>query len=191
MSKTIALSSLCLVLLVSSNAFAVPVTCVSASGLPCIANAGDVLADGVVVPSSGNDFEDMVEAAIESATGVEFDLELYAKSDSNPELFFFYNFDHGSSLEESYSGMWHVLAGVPITFISIKGGTSFAVYLAGSDTGSYSTDGMLNKGDQQPTVSHMSFWIGDTASVPEPSSMLLLALGGLSGLLARTRRVQP
>lgn len=167
--------------------FAVPVSCDSASGLPCVANAGDVLADGIIVPNSGNDTEGVVEAAIKIATGAEVDLTLYGKSDDNPSFFTFSNFDTGSSLESSMSGNWAVNAGTLISYISVKAANSFIVYQLTplANSGSYSTLGMLTNGGQQPEVSHISFW--SPVAVPEPTSMALLGFG-VAGVSASRRR---
>lgn len=178
-----------IVLSMTTNAFATPVACISESGLPCVADSGDVLVGGTVVPNSGNDFENILEAAIETATGVAVDLELYGKSDANPELFSFSGFNKGNSLEESTSGIWNVLAGVPISYISIKADTAFVVYAANElATGTYSTLGILTNGGRQPTVSHISFWTKETTEVPEPVTGLLLTIGTLGGILARNKK---
>ena len=184
----IAKSSLLLILSVCvlfvSSALATPVACIDASGLPCVADSGDVLAGGTVVPNSGNDFEYVLEAAIAIATGVAVDLELYGKSDENPELFTFSGFDKGTSLEVSTSGIWSVLAGVPISYISVKADTAFIVYAANElAAGVYSTDGILTGGQKQPTVSHISFWT--TTEVPEPATGLLLAVATFGGFFTR------
>ncbi len=182
-SKIFSILTLLTAVSFSSDAKAVPVSCISALGLPCIAVKDDVLADGVVVPNSGNDFENIVEAAIKIATGVAVDLTLFGKSDTNAALFSFSNFDEGASLTQSKAGDWSVLSGALISYITVKAANSFAVYQFGpSSSGTYSTEGILNNGGQRPDVSHISFWTAPQGNdVPEPATMALLA-SSLAGL---------
>jgi len=156
---------------------ALPISCTLGAGLPCVVHKGDLLANGVVVPNSGNDFEPTVEAAIRSATGLGLDLFLYGKSDSDPEKFNFLNFSSGGSLTDSKSGEWSVLDGTLISYISIKAANSFLLFaFEPAYSGAYSTLGILTPGGQVPTVSHISFWATSAnAAVPEPASIALLA----------------
>ena len=179
--------------LVTFNASAVSVSCSDAAGLDCVATRGDVLAGGLEVPNSGNDMQDVVEAAIEIATGSFMDIVLHGKSDDDPSLYSFSNFDQGNSLTDSQSGSWALNdTSIGIDFVTVKAANSFVVLAVnGATSGIYSTEGILNNGGQQPDVSHISFWTkdgnsgvggdtdmnGDGEEVPEPGTIALLALG--------------
>lgn len=153
-----------------SGANAVSMDCIDAAGLPCTANSGDVLAGGVVVPNSGNDFEAVVEAAILTATSSAVDLTLLGKSDGG----------YGA-LVSGLSGTWTIPGFA--SFITVKAANSFNVFAVNGMTGSWDTTNIINNGNQQPGVSHISYWGAPTAGVatPEPGTAFLLG-SGLAGL---------
>jgi len=188
-TKYTALVAAFLLLNFTPLAFAAPVNCAASSGLPCVANAGDTLFGGFVVDNSGNDKEDAVESAIQLATGSFVDLILYGKSDDNPELFTFTDLS-GPALESSKTGSWEVKDGTLIDYLTVKAANSFVVYfLGGQSIGTFTTEGILNNGGQQPDLSHLSFWVtngGET--VPEPVTLLLMGAGVGSAILRRRRR---
>jgi len=85
------------------------------------------------------------------------------------------------------SGTWSAPAGVD--FITVKGGTQYAVYeVGGLTSGVWTTEMLLNNGGNVPDLSHISFWKspgytppgggGGSSAVPEPTTMALL-FGGL------------
>jgi len=153
-----------------SGANAVSMDCIDATGLPCTANAGDVLAGGVVVPSpQGQDTEIVVEAAILTATGVAVDLTLLGKSDGG----------YGAPVS-GQSGTWTIPGFA--SFISVKAANSFNVFAVSGTTGSWDTTNITNGGGQQPGVSHISYWEAPAqTAVPEPGTVFLLG-SGLAGL---------
>ena len=91
------------------------------------------------------------------------------------------------SLTTSNSGTWETVGGELISFISVKGANSFAVYsfLPGAASGAYDSLGLLNNGGNQATVSHISFW---QTEVPEPTTGLLLGAAGLVAVYRRRKK---
>lgn len=146
--------------------------------------------DGIYSNAGGGDPEAAIEAAILGATGVAVNISLYDKSDGNPLLFEFTP-NSGTSLEDSFSGLWKILDGTEIAYITVKAANSFALYEIDpeSDTGTYTTLGILNNGGQQPKVSHISFWTVPGNEVPVPGLFSLLG-AGLIGLGIAARRRQ-
>lgn len=129
-----------------------------ASGLPCY--------------SLGNDKVAEVEDALFDATGSPVDLTLYGKSDDDASLFTI------TAAGDNKSGTWLVNDGSLIDYLTVKASNRFAVYhIGGADSGSWTTDGIVNNGGQQPGMSHLSFWIGPSTVVPEPPALLMLGVG--------------
>lgn len=162
-----------------SHAAAVP--CAFGSGFECVVDAGDTLAGGVTVGPSGNDKEMYVEAAIELVTGSPIDLMLLG--DDTDANFTAISGDGG------FSGTWTSAVDL-VDWITVKAANSFIIFevTPAAMAGTWDTAGILNKGGQQPNLSHIRFWKGPGEPVPEVGAMalVLLGLGGL--LMARRRR---
>lgn len=180
----------------NSASAAVVLYCSSGPGIDLVANgclSGEASGypgggDGIYSDAGGGDSLAAVQAAIFSATGVApANLSLYGKSDDNPALFALTGVTSGD-----LSGTWDVLNNaINIKYVTVKAANSFTLYElagAGANSGVFSTLGMLNKGGQQPGVSHLSFWQSDVAAVPEPSTWAMMLLGfGLIGGVMRAR----
>lgn len=168
--------------LFSVNSHAAAVGCSFGSGFECVVNAGDSLPGGLTVPNSGNDKEMYVEAAIELVTGNPIDLMLLGK-DGDPGL-------TATSGDGGYSGTWNSASDL-VGWITVKAANSFIIFevTPGSMSGIWDTLGILNKGGQQPTLSHISFWKGPEVieNVSETGSLAII-LFGLGGLLVARRR---
>ena len=124
----------------------------SARGYP---NGGD----GVYSNAGGGDPVGAVENVILTAAGLDVDLILYGKSDDNPGLFNLTGFP-------GTDGTWDVIDdAIDIDYITVKAANSFALYdVQGANSGSWTTEGILNNGGSQPGVSHISFWTVDGSS---------------------------
>lgn len=165
---------------------AVVLYCSSGPGIDLVANgcvSGTARAypgggDGVYSNTGGGDPVAAVQAAIIAATGVApVGLSLYGKSDGNAGLF-----SLSGVSPASLSGTWDVLDNsVLIKYITVKAANSFALYELsgqGANSGVFTTLGLLNKGGNQPVVSHISFWQADGApAVPEPATWAMMIVG--------------
>ncbi|MFA7440507.1 MAG: PEPxxWA-CTERM sorting domain-containing protein [Sphingomonadaceae bacterium] len=148
------------------------------------------LQNGLACYSNGNDKAEFVRAAIFQATGVDVELKLYSKWDSDEGA--------GSSAlvrvaGDSYSGTW--ASPVSIAYVTVKAGPQFAVYEWNDFSGSWFSQGLTagnGKKKNTPAVSHVSFWTvpgGETPAVPEPATWLMMIAGfGLIGSAMRRRR---
>jgi hypothetical protein len=87
------------------------------------------------------------------------------------------------------SGTWSTTQDAE--YITIKAANGYALYYLGASgetSGSWTTDGLLNNGGQQPTVSHVDLWsVAPSSAVPEPKMTLLLAATLLLGVLVSRR----
>ena len=187
-----------------SNAQAAPVLfCKDGPGIDLVANGcisgtsrhySPDTTDGLYRNAGGGDPEEKVEQAILGATGSAVNIFLYGKSDDNPSLFSLTGVSPAGQ-----SGTWAVVDNtVDIAYITVMAANSFALYEVSGNTGSWSTVGILNNGNQQPTVSHISFWTTQDynppdppvppSQVPAPGTLLLLALPLLGFGLRGTRR---
>jgi hypothetical protein len=158
----------------------------------CISFQGD----GFYGNSGGGDTEARVEASILRATGVAVDINLYGKADAGQSSALF-TFNGGANSPSGLSGTWSVVApNVLIKYITVKAANSYALYEmpgAGVSSWTYSTEGILNNGGNQPNVSHISFWTADvaTGAVPEPASWAMLIAGmGIVGFSMRRRNAK-
>jgi len=147
--------------------------------------------DGLYSNAGGGDPEAKVEEAILGATGTPVDIFLYGDSDTSPSLF---NLTGISPAGQS--GTWAVVDNtVDIAYITVKAANSFALYeVSDPKMGTWTTVGILNNGNQQPTVSHIRFWTtqdydlpNPPASVPVPGTLLLLG-GSMVGIALWRRR---
>ncbi len=133
--------------------------------------------DSVYSNAGGGDPLAAVQAAITSATGVApVGLSLYGKSDSNAGLFALTGVSPAAQ-----SGTWNVLDdSVLIKYITVKAANSFALYEfsgQGTNSGAFTTLGLLNNGGNRPGVSHISFWQASTPAVPEPATWAMMIFG--------------
>lgn len=192
MCRKLSLAALFCSVLPLTSASALPVNyCKDGPGIDLVGD-GCVSAqgDGFYSNAGGGDPEAKVEEAILQATGVAVDIALFGASDSNPSFFTFTPND-GASLTVSTNGSWSVNNGTWISYITIKGSNSFALYSLSPATASgiYTTLGLLTNGGQQPDVSHIRFWTtGSNTAVPEPATAAMLALGAGAVLRRRNRK---
>jgi hypothetical protein len=145
-------------------------------------------------PPSGQDPKNLVELAIFEATGINVSLTLYGKSDDNPGLFSFNPDVNGG---EFLTTDWSVLDGTLIKYISVKtGDDDFKVYEwagLGASSGTVTTEGLaVGRNNNQPAISHLSFWTV-TPSIPEPATwaLMLLGFGAIGWGMRRRNAAEP
>ncbi len=176
----------------SANAMPMAATpmvgCDTATDLACRVFAGQGLtgASGpFVVPNSGNDKEDTVEAALFDVFGSFIDIMEVAKSDDSVS--------RGLTITGAGSsvGTWTYTGAEELYLLTIKASTDFSIFnVAGLTTGPWTTVGLVNGGGNTPNISHVTVWklVGDTTTrIPEPGTLALM-LTGLGGLLLLGRR---
>ena len=130
---------------------------------------------------SGNESESDLEGLISLYLGVPFSGTYYKAEESN-------SWTDGPLTvvlnTGGLTGTWALSAPNQIGFYAVKGGTEYALYYVNpyQSSGTWSTEHLLNRGGNQPEISHLSA-MAETA-VPEPMTLLLLGLGlvGLAGL---------
>lgn len=170
----------------SAGAMPMPATpmigCDTATDLACRVFGGQTLTGQtgpITVPNSGNDKEDIVEAALFDVFGMSIDVMEVAKSDDQVS--------RGLSITGagSSSGTWTYTGIEELYLLTVKAANDFSIYnIAGLSTGPWTTDGLVNGGGNTPNISHVTVWklVGGTTTVPEPGTLVLL-LFGLAGLV--------
>lgn len=123
------------------------------------------------------------------------DIFLIDKSDDNTQVFDFSgNGDLSYNPDGDDAGTWAYVGDTLLDSIImvIKGGsTGYGVYqyATGITSGLWSTENLLNNGNNVPALSHLSFYNGEgdiITEVPVPATLLLFG-AGLGGLVLRRR----
>ena len=177
--KTLVAGALCLASFTSAASATTVVNCSTGSGLTCLVAPGSpfyALSPG----NSGNDKEVSVEAALAAALNLtSIDLTLLGKSDDG----------YGSgAIRDNKSGTFTTPS--KVSYFTVKAGTGYLIFDGMNTTSSdWNTMGLVNGGEKQPGLSHISYWSAPLSPVPLPAAgwLLIAGLGGIAAMKRRTK----
>ncbi len=102
---------------------------------------------------------------------------------ANPDILLNYQGDTDAGFLGSFtgaggtSGTWTLGAGALANFVAVKSSSNFVLYqITPSNSGVWSTAGLVNKNDKQQALSHLVFF-GTQSAVPEPAAWMTMILG--------------
>ncbi len=162
-------------------------TCLTATGLPCSAFAGETYA-GFTLDASANDTKEAVDAVLTSLSLVD-DVTFVAKLDPPGDQVtgdFTITNSTGQSFDWAYGGT------LTLAYLTVKADSGFAIFdISGQILGSIDISDASGLDFSNHAISHFSFWSTDQPLlVAEPSMLLLAGLGflGTAYLGRRWRR---